>query len=99
MTRYLKNYCKGVKPRYRDNYKDIPCIVTQDKAVMEITVKGLKAQGKTVTVTKQGGIYTVKELVKLEKEGLSKKVKRLFLTVFHLLTFKVFTIKIKGLDY
>ena len=44
MTRYLKNYIKGVKTRYKADYKEKPCIITRDKAQVAVFKKNYKGK-------------------------------------------------------
>lgn len=44
MTAYLKRYSKTVKPRYRTDYKGKPCIITKDKAQVDIIRRNYKGR-------------------------------------------------------
>lgn len=58
---YNKKYAKTVKPRYlRDYKKEGLYIVTKDKAVYKVSLKHIKRNYKNVTVTEQGGLYTIR---------------------------------------
>lgn len=60
MTKYLKNYCKTVKPRY---YTQEPIyIITRDVGVFKVTCKGLKALGFTFKTEKQEKDYIIEEV-------------------------------------
>ena len=44
MNNYLRNYCKNVKPRYREAYNGSPYIITKDKAQVDIIRKNFKGK-------------------------------------------------------
>ena len=44
MSAYLKAYCKEVKPRYKTDYKEKPCIITKDKALVDIIRRNYKGR-------------------------------------------------------
>ena len=44
MTTYLRNYIKGVKPRYREAYNGRPCIITKDKAQVDLIRRNYKGR-------------------------------------------------------
>ena len=61
MTRYLRNYIKGVKPRYKDAYKGRPCIITRDKAQVDIIKKNYKGRYTLTRPDKQTYIIWLEE--------------------------------------
>lgn len=44
MTRYLRNYSKGVKPRYKASYIGKPYIITRDKAQVDLIRRNYKGR-------------------------------------------------------
>lgn len=61
MTRYLRNYIKGVKTRYKADYKEKPCIITRDKAQVDIICRNYKGRYTLARPDKQTFIITIEE--------------------------------------
>ena len=58
---YHKNYARTVKPRYRADYKGELCIVTKDKAQVDIIRKNYKGRCSLSKIDNKTFIITIKE--------------------------------------
>ncbi len=59
MTAYFRNYIKGVKTRYKADYKEKPCIITRDKAQVALIKKNFKGRYTLTRPDKQTFIITI----------------------------------------
>ena len=64
MNAYLRNYCKGVKTRYKEDYKGKPVIITKDKAQVDIIRRNYKGKYTLTRPDKQTFRITIEEASK-----------------------------------
>jgi hypothetical protein len=63
MNKYIRNYIKGVKVRYREDYKGSPYIITRDRAQVDIIRRNYKGKYTIARPDQQTFIIWLEEVI------------------------------------